>query len=451
LTKKSPIIFTCGEVLNINAFAGEAVKPRAGLAFVRRRAKQAARFQQSAKAPEKLIPLRVLLPFAFCYFLSYLFRVVNAVAGLPLAAEIGLDAGDLGLLTSIYFLTFGAFQLPLGVLLDRYGPRLVEAVLLLFAAAGAGLFAIAGDLTSLMIGRGLIGLGVSACLMAAFKAYSVAVPAGRLPLVNGIHLAAGGLGALAGGAPSEFVLQAVGWRGLFVGLCGLSLLAALLLAVFGPRQKNDGTGERLGDQLRGVIAVFTNPAFLRIAPLCVASTGTALAVQGLWAGPWLRDVADLSPAAAASVLSLMAVAMLAGFLAFGAVVERLQGYGISTLQVALAGMVLSAGTQVLIITLPAALAPHAWYAYAFFGTAGILVYPVLTSAFASHMAGRVNTAVNFLVFILSFAVQWAVGEAVDALSPGQGVAGAYFTAFAVLIALQAAALVWFVVRRPRAG
>ena len=396
-----------------------------------------------------MIPLRVLLPFAFGYFLSYLFRVVNAVAGPQLAAEIGLDAGDIGLLTSIYFLTFGAFQLPLGVLLDRYGPRLVEAVLLLFAAAGAGLFAMAGDLTSLMIGRGLIGLGVSACLMAAFKAYSVAVPAGRLPLVNGIHLAAGGLGALAGGAPSEFVLQVAGWRALFFGLCGLSLLAALLLAVFVPGQKSEATGERLGNQLRGVIAVFTNPVFVRIAPLSVASIGTALAIQGLWAGPWLRDVAGLSPTVAASVLSLMAVAMVAGFLAFGTITERLQNYGVSILQVTVAGMVVTAGTQLAIIVVPAALAPYAWYAYAFFGTAGVLVYPVLTAAFAGHLGGRVITAVNFLVFALSFAVQWAVGEAIDALSPGQGVAGAYQTTFVVLIALQAAAFFWFILKKPR--
>jgi predicted MFS family arabinose efflux permease len=419
------------------------------LAFARGRAKQTPVLKRSAKAPGKLIPLRVLLPFAFGYFLSYLFRVVNAVAGPALAAEIGLDAGSLGLLTSIYFLTFAAFQLPLGVLLDRYGPRRVESILLVFAAAGAGLFAVAGDLTSLMIARGLIGLGVSACLMAAFKAYSLAVPADRLPLVNGIHLAAGGLGALAGGAPSEFVLQAAGWRGLFVGLCGLSLIAALALAVFGPRQKSDGAGEPLGEQLRGIIVVFTNPVFARIAPLCVAVTGTALAVQGLWAGPWLRDVAGLSPAAAASSLSLMAVAMLAGFLAFGAIAARLQNYGISTLQVAVAGMVLSAGTQVLIITLQAGFAAHAWYAYAFFGTAGILVYPVLTSAFASQMSGRVITAINFLVFVFSFAVQWAVGEAIDALSPASGVAGAYDTTFTTLIALQVAALVWFILTKPR--
>ena len=145
----------------------------------------------------------------------------------------------------------------------------------------------------------------------------------------------------------------------------------------------------------------------------------------------------------------MAAAMLASFLAFGAVVERLQKYGISTLQVAVAGMVVSAGTQVLIIMLPAGLAIHAWYAYAFFGTAGILVYPVLTAAFAGHMSGRVITGVNFLLFVFSFAVQWAVGEAVDALSPAKGVAGAYGATFATLIALQAATLVWFVLKKPR--
>ena len=396
-----------------------------------------------------MIPLRVLLPFAFGYFLSYLFRVVNAVAGPPLAVEIGLDAGDLGLLTSIYFLTFAAFQLPLGVLLDRYGPRLVEAVLLLFAAAGAGLFAIAGELATLIVARGLIGLGVSACLMAAFKAYSMTVPVARLPLVNGIHLAAGGLGALAGGAPSEFVLAAIGWRGLFLGLCGLSLAASLLLAFLGPRQRPDGNGERLDQQLRGVITVFTNARFLRLAPLCVAAMGSTLAVQGLWAGPWLRDVAGLTPAAAASMLSVMALFMLAGFLAFGAATSRLNAVGVTTLQVAVAGMVLAGLTLLLIIVLPAGIAAYVWLAYAFFGTAGILVYPVLTASFAGHVTGRVNTAVNFLVFVMSFAIQWAVGEAVDALSPAHGVAGAYGITFALLIALQVAALAWFLFKKPR--
>lgn len=112
--------------------------------------------------------LRVFLPFGAGYFLSYLYRSVNAVIALDLAASIGLDAATLGLLTSAYFLTFAAFQLPLGVLLDRYGARRVEAVLLLFAGLGAFLFWLGETPAALIAGRALIGLGVSACLMAAF-------------------------------------------------------------------------------------------------------------------------------------------------------------------------------------------------------------------------------------------------------------------------------------------
>ncbi len=142
------------------------------------------------------ILLRVFIPFALGFFLSYLFRTVNAVIAPDLVRDIGVDPASLGLLTSAYFLSFAAFQLPLGVLLDRYGARRVEATLLLFAAAGAFVFARAETLTGLMLGRALIGLGVSACLMAAFKAFTLWFPAERLPLANGIQMISGGVGAL---------------------------------------------------------------------------------------------------------------------------------------------------------------------------------------------------------------------------------------------------------------
>ena len=109
--------------------------------------------------------LRVFIPFALGYFLSYLMRVINAVIAPDLVRELGLTAADLGLLTSANFLAFAVAQLPLGILLDRYGPRRTEAVLLLFAALGAFLFATAASAPGLIAGRALIGLGTSACLM----------------------------------------------------------------------------------------------------------------------------------------------------------------------------------------------------------------------------------------------------------------------------------------------
>ncbi len=88
-----------------------------------------------------MILARVFVPFACGYFLSYLYRVINAVIAPDLVAELRLDAAELGFLTSTYFLTFALFQLPLGMLLDRFGPRRTEAALLMFAALGAFVFA----------------------------------------------------------------------------------------------------------------------------------------------------------------------------------------------------------------------------------------------------------------------------------------------------------------------
>jgi sugar phosphate permease len=124
----------------------------------------------AAAAPlsARLIGL-VFLPFAAGYFLSYFFRNVNAVIAKDLAREFTLEPSDVGLLTSAYFLTFGLFQLPLGVLLDRFGPRRVVATLLCVTAVGAAVFGLAEGLASLALGRALIGLGVSACLMGSLR------------------------------------------------------------------------------------------------------------------------------------------------------------------------------------------------------------------------------------------------------------------------------------------
>ena len=157
--------------------------------------------------------LRVFIPFALGYFLSYLLRVVNAVIAPDLVRDLGLSASDLGLLTSTYFLAFAAFQLPLGILLDRFGPRRTESVLLLFAAGGACIFAVSDDLSGLMFGRALIGLGTSACLMAAFKAYVMWFPKEQIPLINSFQMTVGGFGAITGTMPVEITLQLTDWRG----------------------------------------------------------------------------------------------------------------------------------------------------------------------------------------------------------------------------------------------
>lgn len=392
---------------------------------------------------------RTVAAFAFGYFLSYLFRVVNAVAGRVILVDVDVGIGDLGLLTSVYFLTFAAVQLPLGVALDRYGPRRVQATLLLVAALGAAVFATADGLWTLVIGRGLIGIGVAGGLMAAFKAYSMTVPNERLPLVNGIHMAAGGLGALAGGVPAELIVDAVGWRELFFILAGLSVAAAALVAALGPRWQPTGPSDKVADQIRVVGGILRDPVFLRVAAFCVPSQATALAVPGLWAGPWLRNVQGLDATTAAIVLSAMAASMMCGFLGFGVLSTRLSARGIPTLNVAIAGMVAFMVVQAALVLLPAHAGIPVWLAYALVANSGVLLFPTLGGFFPLAMAGRVNTALNFVVFSASFAIQWLIGVAVERWSDALGLKGAFDASFMILLALQAVGLVVLLAKLPK--
>lgn len=176
--------------------------------------------------------LVVFLPFATGYFLSFFFRNVNAVIARDLTRDFALSPSDLGLLTSAYLLAFALAQLPVGVLLDRYGPRRVIACLLCVAGCGALTFGLAQDFIVLTIGRALIGLGVSAGLMGAIKGFSMWFPPGRLATVNGWYIAVGGVGAMSATAPVEALLGTLGWRVLFYGLAALCLLfSAFILSV----------------------------------------------------------------------------------------------------------------------------------------------------------------------------------------------------------------------------
>jgi MFS family permease len=390
--------------------------------------------------------LRVFLPFACGYFLSYLFRTVNAVIAPDLVAAVRLTAADLGLLTSIYFLTFAACQIPLGMFLDRFGPRRVEAVLLLFAALGALLFAVGTSATTLLIGRSLIGLGVSGCLMAAFQAFVLWFPKPRLPLVNGCIMACGGVGALMATAPVEALLQITDWRGLFIGLSLLTLTVAVLIFVTVPEYRREDVASSMTTQLRGVVTVFGDRLFWRLAPITMLAHSTLLSLQGLWAGLWLRDVAGLERTAVATHLLVTAAAMLIGYLIIGAIGERLQRHGTKLIRVLgwgiLAFMLVQLGICMGVTWAPMLL----WALFGFCGAASILSFAVLSQSFPSHLAGRINTALNLLIFIVAFGSQYGIGEIINLwpTSPSGGYAiQAYQTAFGLMLGLEILAFLWF--------
>jgi predicted MFS family arabinose efflux permease len=391
--------------------------------------------------------LRVFIPFALGYFLSYLYRVVNAVLAPDLASELGIGPSELGLLTAAYFITFAAFQLPLGVLLDRFGPRKIESFLLIFAAAGAFVFSKAESVSGLVIGRALIGFGVSACLMAAFKAFVLWFRRERLPLINGIQMAAGGFGALTATAPVEAALGVTDWRGIFFILSIITLAVAAAVFFVVPEKKIEQHGDSIKEQIQGIIQVFSSLTFWRIAPLTVMSQAAFLAIQGLWSGPWLRDVAGFERDMIARVLLMIAVAMVTGFILMGAAAERLSRLGIKPIVIAVAGMTAFMITQGLLTLEVTSWSRTLWVLFGIFGTTGIIPYAVLSQSFPLHLSGRVNTGVNLLVFIAAFSAQWGIGAIInlwpDTAAGGYAPAG-YQAGFAMMLCLQVIALLWFV-------
>ncbi len=400
--------------------------------------------------------VRVFAPFAFGYFLSYAYRAVNAVIAPELLSELRLNADDLGFLTSAFFLSFAAAQLPLGIALDRWGPRRIEAALLLVAALGALVFANANGLFTLIAGRALIGFGVSACLMAAFKAFILYFPPSRLPLVNGCQMAAGGLGAMSATVPAQALAAAYDWRAVIHLLGFLSVVAAAVIFFVVPRDREHaqraGAPVR-GGELAGVGAILKSARFWRVAPATVASQASFLAIQGLWVGPWLHDVGGLTGDAVAGRLLAIAAAMIAGFLLLGFTAERLSRRGIAPIAVAIGGMSAFA-TVLATIVVSASSAPLLWLAFGFFGTSGILPYAALSQQFPPALAGRLNTTLNVLVFPAAFAAQWGMGAIIahwhGAAGVGHNVAG-YRAAFTVMLSLQGLTLAWFALFRPRRG
>jgi predicted MFS family arabinose efflux permease len=391
--------------------------------------------------------MRVFIPFAFGYFLSYLFRVVNAVLAPNLTSELGVGPSQLGLLTAAYFITFAAFQLPLGVLLDRYGPRKIESFLLIFAAVGAFVFSRAQSVSGLVLGRALIGFGVSACLMAAFKAFVMWFQRRQLPLINGIQMAAGGFGALTATAPVEAALGITDWRGIFFVLAIIALAIAAAVFFVVPEKKVEHNSDSIKEQLQGIVSVFSSLTFWRIAPLTVASQAAFLAIQGLWSGPWLLDVAGFERPVMARVLLMIAAAMVAGFILTGAAAERLSRLGVKPIAVAVAGMTAFMLVQTLLILEATSWAHTLWILFGIFGTTRIIPYAVLSQSFPLHLSGRVNTALNLLVFVAAFSAQWGIGAIINlwpVTAGGNYAPAGYQAAFTMMLLLQLMALLWFI-------
>jgi MFS family permease len=391
--------------------------------------------------------LTVFLPFAAGYYLSFLFRTINASISPVLVSDFGFGAAENGLLASVYFLVFAGAQIPIGVLLDRYGPRRVQSVLLVIAVGGATLFGNADSLAELLVGRALIGLGVAASLMAGLKAIVVWFPRDRVAFVNGGMIMLGSLGAVTATAPTDWLLNWIGWRSLFEVLTIATLATAGLIYFAVPKADGSFKSSASSGKPLTLRSILLDPRFLRIAPLSATCIGSSWAMHSLWAASWLADVEGFDRQRVINQLTTMAIGISLGALLLGMLADRLRKRGVATevlLAVFGALFMLAELTLVLRMPLPS-IVP--WSIVSVVGAATVLSYAIIADYFPIEIAARANGTLNLLHFGWAFAVQYGVGLIVGHWAPQDGhyPVAAYQAAFGVSLALQAAALAWFAV------
>lgn len=401
-------------------------------------------------------PLRVALPLlailTAVLIQSQFYRTAIAVIAPNLMRDPGLDAGELGFLSAAFFLASAAMQLPVGVLLDRYGPRWVVPLLMTVAVLGALLFSLAGGAAAIVVAQLLIGLGFSGVFMGTLVIVGRLVPADRFATVAAVLVAASNAGILASGTPFAFAVEAIGWRGSYLGLAAVT--GALGFAVFALGRGGERRGaavtlyrEPLAETLRGLGQILRHREMHGLIAIAFVSYGAVMSVRGLWSGPYLADIHGLGTVARGNVLLIISIGTIAGALTYGPL-DRLLN---TRKRLVLGGSLTNAGLFALLAALSGPSLVLVAVLLTVMCAAGTFYVVVLAHArafFSLAMAGRVMTTLNFATFLGVAMMQAVTGTIVRTMSPADGPApeAAYRAVFAFLGAMVLTAAVIYAAR-----
>lgn len=337
--------------------------------------------------------MRVFLTFLAAYTLSQFYRSFLAVIAPELARELALDPQALGNLQAWWIAGFVALQFPVGLALDRLGPRRTVASLMLFAVAGAVLFARAGSAFDLDLAMAFIGVGCSAIYMGAIFVFGRVNKPEHFALLCSWLLGAGTAGNLLAASPLAWAATAMSWRSAMLVIAAATLLSALSVLVL-VRDPPAFSSSRRDGFIGGLIGILSIRALWPLLPLTAVSYSVVLAERGLWAGPFFSDVYGLAPVARGNALLAMAAAMSAGAMIYGPL-DRWLG---TRKWIVVAGSAVTAAAFLLLglVNLPLGPATIAMAALGAFG----MTYGVLMAhgraLFPDHLLGRGITLMNVL-------------------------------------------------------
>ena len=391
--------------------------------------------------------ISVFFVFAFGYFISCLLRAITATLSPVLTSEFNLLAADLGLLAGGYFLGFACMQIPLGYLLDKYGPKKIVTSFLLIALIGIISFALAKSFSGLLISRILIGVGVSACLMAPLTGYRIWYAENQQQRANSWMLMVASLGFLSSTLPVQLLLPSFGWRWIFGGIALLTFLSILLMLLFIPNWNlNKNTVLENSDKTGSLSDVWKNRFFISVIPMGLFNYGGLMAIQTLWAGPWMIRVSGYTPLESATGLFWINVTMLISFFLWGYFLPKINSIGFSATRILKLGLPVGFLVMLTIIILgPKAGAFH----ITMFILSSIFLsvtQPAVGLSFAGHSAGKALTSFNLLIFAGTFVMQWLMGFVIDIVKGlGHSEIFAFKSAFSVFLILSIISYIFFLV------
>ena len=390
--------------------------------------------------------ITVFFVFAFGYFLSCLLRAITATLSPILTLEFELLAADLGLLAGGYFLGFACMQIPLGYLLDKFGPKKIVSSFLLIALIGTTSFALAQSFSGLLISRILIGVGVSACLMAPLTGYRIWFAENQQQRANSWMLMIASLGFLSSTLPVQFLLPSFGWRWIFGGISILILISIFLMLAFIPKWDHQiKTGEN--SLKSGSLAdVWKDRFFISVIPMGLFNYGGLMAIQTLWAGPWMTRVAGYTPLESATGLFWINITMLVSFFLWGYFLPRITTSGFSALKILKLGLPISFLVMLSIIILGSK--AGAFYITLFILSSIFLsvTQPAVGLSFPSYLAGKALTSFNLLIFLGTFIMQWLMGLVIDVVKNfGYSEILGFKSAFTVFLILSLISYIFFLI------
>jgi len=401
---------------------------------------------------KNILPIKkaVLIFFVFAcgYFISALLRAITATLSPLFTSEFNLTAGDLGLLAGGYFIGFASMQIPLGYLLDRHGPKKIVSSFLLIAIIGTAAFALAQSFSGLLISRILIGVGVSACLMGPLTGYRIWFADEYQQRANAWMLMVLSMGFVFSTLPVQILLPIIGWRWIFGLIAILILIVIILTLFFIPKWEKENNNQE--KNVGSLSDIWKNKFFRSTIPLGLFNYGGMVAVQTLWAGPWMVRVAGYDPLESAIGLFWINITMLLAFFIFGYILPKITKLGFESMQLMKFGLPVSyLSLLVVIISGENAGAIH-FTIYLLTSIVLTLTQPAVALSFPTNLAGKSLTSFNLLIFVGTFIMQWGIGLVIDLCKYfGKGEIQSFQISFTVYLIICIVSYLYFILNNKK--